>query len=117
MTDRGKAYIAIWLSFLACAFAVANMKEDSFRSTASRLDLKVMTLEIKGPSALIPRMGKLRNETRAKAEQMEAAVVLLAIGLAVAAPAMIASMAGAWVLLSVSGIAATSAGYFAVMAI
>lgn len=117
MTDRYKSLIAIYLSITACCLAVASMKEDDYRSRAFRLDLKVMTLELKGQSSVIDRMGILRNQTRAKAEKMEAAVLLLAIAFAVASPALIAGVAGAWFLIGISWLASSGAVYFAWLAV
>ena len=112
MTDRAKSIVAIYLATIACCLAVVSMVEDEYRSRAFRLDLKVMTLELKGQSSIIDRMGVLRNHTRAKAAKMQTAVLLLAIAFAVASPALIANVAGAWFLILTSWVASGSAAYF-----
>lgn len=112
MADRIKSFTALYLVILACALAVVSMKEDDYRSQASRLDLKVMTLELKGQSAVIDRMGVLRNQSRAKAEQFQAAVLLLTIGLVIGSLAALFSAPLAFIPLVFSGIAGAGAGYF-----
>jgi hypothetical protein len=112
MTERMKSYIAVYLATLACVLAIASMQEDNFKSTASRADLRVAVMEVKNQTMGIAGMRKLRNDQRARGERMERAVLLLTIAFAVASPALIASAAGAWFLLYVSGIAVGSAVWF-----
>jgi hypothetical protein len=117
MTDRLKSLTALYLVILGCALAVVSMKEDDYRSRASRLDLKVMTLELKGQSAVIDRMGVLRNQSRAKAEQFEAAMLLLTIGLIIGSLGALFAAPLAFIPLFVSGIAGAGAGYFVWLAV
>lgn len=81
-TSRFKNVLAIYGSILACCLAVALMIGNNLENKAARLDLKVMTLELKGDSSVIDRMGKLRNLTRAKAETMQVAAIFLVVALA-----------------------------------
>jgi hypothetical protein len=97
--------------------ALVSMKEDDYRSRASRIDLKVMTLELKGQSAVIDRMGTMRNQARAKAEQFEAAALLLTIGLVIGSLAALFAAPLAFIPLVVSGIAGAGAGYFVWLAV
>jgi hypothetical protein len=117
MVDRLKSLTALYLVILGCALAVVSMKEDDYRSRASRIDLKVMTLELKGQSAVIDRMGTMRNQARAKAEYFEAAILLLTIGLVIGSLSALFAAPLAFIPLVVSGIAGAGAGYFVWVAV
>jgi hypothetical protein len=113
MTDAIRAFISVYLMAIACAFGLVSIEQGNFESQASRLDLKVMTLELKGQSSVIDRMGVLRNHTRAKAVKMEQAVRLLAIALPVAATALvIAWLPVALMLMGVSMVAVVGSWWF-----
>jgi hypothetical protein len=112
VVDRFRSVIAVYLVLLGCALAVVSMKENDYRSRASRLDLKVMTLELKGQSAVIDRMGVLRNQARAKAEQFEAAALMLTISLVIGSLAALFAVPIAFVPLIVSWVVMAGAWYF-----
>lgn len=117
MTDRIKSLIAIYLSITACCLILASMKEGNFKSAALRADLRVAVMEIKGHSNTITGIRQIRNDNRQRGEDMERAAMLLAIAFAVASPALIAGVAGAWFLITVSWVASGSAVYFAWLAV
>ena len=107
---------AAWIAIVVLALGVASDRESEFRQQAQRLDLKVMTLELKGQSAVIDRMGVFRNETRATAEKWEAVVLRLSLAAAIAAVAITVT-GWMWLMLGfVSIFAAGRAGYMAAQA-
>ena len=86
MTDASlKNLAALWVVILGFAVIVTAQAEDEHRRTASRLDLKVMTLELQGNATVIDRMGRWRNAERAKANQWENVVLRLAAAAVLAA--------------------------------
>ena len=89
MTDtRLKNLAALWVVVLGFAVILTAQAEDEHRRTAARLDLKVMTLELQGQSAVIDRMGRWRNDERAKANAWEGVVLRLAAAAVLAAVSM-----------------------------
>ena len=89
MTDsRLKNLTALWVVVLGFAVILTAQAEDEHRRTAARLDLKVMTLELQGRSAVIDRMGRWRNDERAKANAWEGVVLRLAAAAVLAAVSM-----------------------------
>lgn len=114
MSDIRRTGIAIYLAFVACILGVANIAEGNYRELAQRADLKLMVLELKGQSAVIPKFGILRNQKRRIANRIQAGVVLILISLATGTAALVASWRGAQILLGVSGVSLASATYFAV---
>lgn len=144
MDDRFKSIIAVYLVLLGCALAVVSMKEDDYRSRASRADLKITTLELKvdnqkfwlsladlvrdhmresgqtipdfdepyNHGAIIRGMNDLRNQARAKAEQFEAAALMLTISLVIGSLAALFAAPIAFIPLIVSWIVMAGAWYF-----
>ncbi len=106
LLDRSTA-TGVWLILLTLALILSAKFENDYRTRAHRLDLKVMTLELKGQSAIIDRMGRWRNETRATAERFEAAVLSFSAAAAFAGIALAAP--GIWlVVMPLSALAAIS---------
>jgi len=114
MEAKSRNIWAIYGAVIACAFAIVLMVQNDYDNRASRLDLKIMTLELKGQSSVIDRMGVLRNYTRATAEKLQVVAVLFAVALALFSAAiatdgwgsrfllgcsLLASMGGAGVIL------------------
>lgn len=116
MTDRARFILHWYIVIVATALAIILSHHNSMESRALRLDLKVMTLEIKGETDTIIPMGKLRNETRAKAEKLQRSALFLAIALATISPALGAT-SGVRVLVGVSFIAAGVGSVFVGMAL
>jgi len=85
MSNARQNVTAAWIALLVLALGVASHFESDHRQKAQRLDLKVMTLELKRTSAVIPRVNRWRNETRATAEKWERAVLSLSLAAAIAA--------------------------------
>jgi len=116
MTDVRTNVTAAWIAILVLALGVASHFESDHRQQAQRLDLKVMTLELKGTSAVIPRMNRWRNEARAKAEKWERAVLSLSLAAAIAA---ISITVTGWMWLLLGGfsiVGAITAAYTAALA-
>ena len=97
-----KNIAAVWVTILVVAFGLASNQEDNYRQKAQRLDLKIMTLEMTGKPKVIPRMGKLRNESRAMAEVWENRALVLSLATGIAAVSMAASGYMALILLLLS---------------
>jgi hypothetical protein len=103
MSDaRLKNLAALWVVVLGFAVIVTAQAEDEHRRTAARLDLKVMTLELKGQSAVIDRMGRWRNAERARANAWENVVLRLAAAAVLAAVSTQAVGFTAWAILMFS---------------
>jgi len=114
MTARAK-FTAIWAAILMIAWGLAVKFEGDYRDLAARLDLKILTLEVKGSGAVIPHMNDWRNANRAAAKRLEAAVV--ALGVAAGVAAIAAAVTGfAWWALALSLLGAGAAAFFALMA-
>ena len=79
-----KNIITLYLAILSVFIAFTSMLAYDLQANAFRADLKVMTLELKGPSAITARMGTLRNEIRRRAMAMQWAVLSLVIAIALA---------------------------------
>jgi hypothetical protein len=99
-----KNFAALWIVVLGFAVIITTQAEDEHRRTAARLDLKVMTLEIKGQSAVIDRMGRWRNAERAAANAWEDVVLRLAVAAVLAAVSTQAMGSVALAILIVSGV-------------
>lgn len=74
--------LAVYGTVLACVLAIVLMVQGNYESTAGRLDLKVMTLELKKQANVIDRMGVLRNRIRAKAEMLQFAAFAFVVSMA-----------------------------------
>jgi hypothetical protein len=117
MSDRIRLFIAVYIGFLAAALTITADEEGDLKALANRTDLRVAIMEIKGQTEIIIPTRKLRNDQRRQARSLEQAARLLTIAVAVASPALIASVGGAWLLIGISMIALGGAGYFTVMAL
>lgn len=115
ISTKTSIYRTVYVAILGCALAVASMVERNYSETASRLDLKVMTLELKGKST--QKMGILRNDYRRRSVRFQFAVTLLAIAVAMGVASLAIVGGGIWILLGVSLIATASSGYFIALAV
>jgi hypothetical protein len=112
MTSKYRKALAIYGAIVACVLAVLLMLGNNLENRAARLDLKVMTLELKGNTSVIDRMGKLRNLTRAKAETLQIAAIFLVVALALFSFAIIIEDAIIWPIVTASYLASLSSTYF-----
>lgn len=101
-TSPYKNALAVYGALVACILAIVLMLGNNYESKANRLDLKVMTLELKGDSSVIDRMGVLRNHTRAQAENLQVAALLLAIALVLFSTAIVIQNVTIWPLIGAS---------------
>ncbi len=116
MSKHFSIVLALYMSLVASSLAIVISKGNSYENQALRLDLKVMTLELKGQSSVIDRMGRLRNAVRAKAEVFQTSALLLAIAVTVLAPALSTLNPAIFFLVAVSFIASAYAYYLAISA-
>jgi len=107
----------LYLIAVSIALGGTLLLQSDYESKALRLDLKVMTLEIKDQSAIIDRMGKFRNQTRAIAQKLQLAVFLLLIAVILGAEGRRVEGSDDWFLIAVSVMATGAASYFAAVAL
>ena len=112
MSNKYRKTLAIYGAILACVLAIVLMLGNNYENRATRLDLKVMTLELKGDASVIDRMGKLRNLIRAKAETLQIAAIFLVVGLALFSIAITIEDAIIWPIVVASFLANVSSIYF-----
>lgn len=104
--------LAVYGAIVACVLAIVLMLGNNLENKAARLDLKVMTLELKGDSSVIDRMGKLRNLTRARAETMQVAAIFLVVALALFSIAIVVEESTVWLIVGGSCLACLCSFYF-----
>ena len=88
--DR-EGWLSVYAVVIASALALVLMIGNDYQIAAGRVDLKIMTLRLQKQAPTIPKLGKLRNRIRAKAEELQKAAFFLVISLALISVAIASS--------------------------